>query len=344
MKLGICGSGKIVQELLPVLDMLRKEGTGFEQVYLYGRRGSQEKVEKLAFIYGIDRVFYDYLELLLSDVDLIYIALPNDLHFPCACMALTAGKHVVVEKPITVNSRQCEILRKLAGEKGLFLLEAMNLFYLPAFREIERVVSGKTQEEFIQSGGAGLGQVRIVSMNYSQYSSRYDAFLAGEVKPCFDPAKAGGALMDLGVYNLAFLVALFGKPKAISYRATLQRGIDTSGILTMDYGSFQAACIGAKDSEAPVTNTIQGEKGSLVINSPVNRLDGFTLAPVKGEAKEYSFPKEHRMASEFRAFRRMIEEGDHETEKRYLEVTSIVQELMEEAREQAGITFPGEER
>ena len=113
------------------------------------------------------------------------------------------------------------------------LFEAMNIHYLPAYCSLK--------EELTQ-----VGQLKIVSLNYSQYSSRYDAFKNGQVLATFDPTKAGGALMDLNVYNIHTLVGLFGKPKKVYYEANIERGIDTSGILTLDYGDFKASAIAAK--------------------------------------------------------------------------------------------------
>ena len=86
----------------------------------------------------------------------------------------------------------------------------------------------------------------MVQCNFSQYSSRYHDFCAGKVWPSFDPACAGGALMDLGVYNVSYVVGLFGSPNKVHYAANITRGIDTSGVLTMEYRSFKAVSINAK--------------------------------------------------------------------------------------------------
>ncbi|MFR2502999.1 MAG: hypothetical protein ACLS85_11090 [Coprobacillus cateniformis] len=124
------------------------------------------------------------------------------------------------------------------------MVEAVSTQYLPNTLKIKELLPT-------------LGQIKIVSANYSQYSSRYDAFKAGEVLPAFNPAMSGGALMDLNIYNINLVVALFGKPLNVNYEANIQRGIDTSGILTLDYDSFKCVCIGAKDCKAPVATNIQ---------------------------------------------------------------------------------------
>ena len=90
-------------------------------------------------------------------------------------------------------------------------------------------------------------------------SHRYNAFKEEKILPVFDPKKGGGALMDLNLYNIHFIVGLFGVPKSVEYLANIQRDVYTSGILLLDYGDFKVLSIAAKDSGAPVTSTIEGE-------------------------------------------------------------------------------------
>ena len=97
-----------------------------------------------------------------------------------------------------------------------------------------------------------------MNINYSQYSSRYDAFKRGEIAPAFNPEMGGGALRDLNIYNIHLLVGLFGKPHRVEYLPNVERGVDTSGILVLDYGNFKAVAIGAKDCSAEIRSTIQG--------------------------------------------------------------------------------------
>lgn len=120
-------------------------------------------------------------------------------------------------------------------------------------------------------------------MNYSQYSHRYDAFKEGKILLVFDPKKGGGALMDLNIYNIYFLVGLFGMPKSVKYVSNIQRGIDTSSMLILDYGDFKAVLIAAKDCTAPVTSLIEGEDGTIVVNGPANVMGSFDIYQGKKE-------------------------------------------------------------
>lgn len=326
MRLGILGTGMIVRDLLTTMGELP-----VDELAILGRPASREKTEALAAQYGIGRRFYDYGALLESDVDTVYVALPNSLHFSFAKRALEAGKHVIVEKPATANFRELETLRELAARKRLILTEAMNIHYLPAFRALREDVRK-------------LGELKIVSLNYSQYSSRYDAFKSGTVLPAFDPHQAGGALMDLNVYNVHTVVGLFGRPGAVHYLANLRRGIDTSGILTLDYGGFKAVCIGAKDCQAPILSTFQGDGGSLLIRTPVNRMCGYTLVDSRGNQRVRDFDDgRHRLYHAFAGMLRMIGQRDFAKAEELLDMSCAVSRILEEARRQAGIVFDNDE-
>ena len=320
MKIGILGTGMIVKALMKTVDKLH-----FSRAALLGTKETEEETKSMCREYGLDGYYLDYEELLESDVDTIYVALPNHLHYGFAKKALLAGKHVILEKPGTSNAAQMRELERLAAQEKKMLLEAMNIHYLPVFQSLKEHLKD-------------LGTIKIVSLNYSQYSSRYDAFKRGEVLAAFDPKRAGGALMDLNVYNIHAAVGLFGKPESVRYEANVEREIDTSGILTMDYGSFKVSSIGAKDCKAPVRCTIQGTEGCIVIAKPVNQMESFELILNDGRTEEFRTENpEHRLYYEFVEFERMIREEDWESQNRMLAVSRTAAEILEEGRRQNGI-------
>ena len=148
-------------------------------------------------------------------------------------------------------------------------------------------------------------------VNYTQYSSRYDAFLAGDIQPAFDPKKDGGALMDLGIYNLHIIIKLFGKPEAVNYFPTMQKNIDTSGILHLSYPDKQASSIAAKDSFSPNVSTIEGEKGALIIYGHPNEMPKVGMQLKGQEVKVINNNKySHRMVAEFIEFTKIIAQHD----------------------------------
>lgn len=316
MKLAILGTGKIVEEVLPVL----KEINGIELSAILSTPRSIEKAEKLAELYAISQASSDYDSILANpDVDTVYVALPNHLHYDYAKKALLAGKHVICEKPFTLTLAEFEDLAKIAEQKNRILLEAITNQYLGNFASIKANL-------------AKLGDIKIVECNYSQYSSRYDAFIRGEIAPAFDPAKGGGALRDLNIYNIHLVVGLFGKPERVQYLANMERGVDTSGILIMDYGNFKAACIGAKDCSADIKSTIQGNKGSIAVLGPTNSMPELLLS-LNGQSmtmiNENSL--NHRMHDEFVAFQAIIEHEDMTATKLALDHSHLVMEVLDQA-------------
>ena len=316
MKLAILGTGKIVEEVLPVL----KEINGIELSAILSTPRSIEKAEKLAELYAISQASSDYDSILANpDVDTLYVALPNHLHYDYAKKALLAGKHVICEKPFTLTLAEFEDLAKIAEQKNRILLEAITNQYLGNFASIKANL-------------AKLGDIKIVECNYSQYSSRYDAFKRGEIAPAFDPAKGGGALRDLNIYNIHLVVGLFGKPERVQYLANMERGVDTSGILIMDYGNFKAACIGAKDCSADIKSTIQGNKGSIAVLGPTNSMPELSLS-LNGQSmtmiNENSL--NHRMHDEFVAFQAIIEHEDMTATKLALDHSHLVMEVLDQA-------------
>lgn len=320
MKLGILGTGMIVQDLLTTLDRLPL--TSFS---LLGTPHSKEKTESLAARYNAAAVFYDYQEMLESDIDTVYVALPNHLHFSFASQALEQGKHVIIEKPITTSLHELNALKRLAAENNCILLEAMNIHFLPAYQAI-------------QSELAKIGRIRMVSLNYSQYSSRYNDFLKGIIHPAFDADKAGGALMDLNVYNIHFISGLFGQPDNVNYYANIQNNIDTSGVLVADYGDFKCVCIGAKDCKAPTTSLIQGEKGSIQIAFPVNQMTGFSLQLNNGDSLNLNFDRrDHRLYDEFQAFIRIIDNRDLDEAARLMAITTTASDIIQLSKHSAGM-------
>ncbi len=258
---------------------------------------------------------------------MVYLAVPNNQHTRYAKVAIEAGKHVIVEKPMAINALQAEELANLARRRKVFLFEAMTTQYLENYNKIRELLPR-------------VGKVKLVQCNFSQYSSRYDAFCAGETPVSFDPARAGGALMDLNVYNISYIVGLFGEPNQVHYTANIERGIDTSGILTMEYNSFRAVSIAAKDCGTPARYVIQGTKGYILQKSTANWCGGVTFHPNEGKEEHYNLNGGRpRQAAEFHAFARAIEGGDQELCSRMLDTSVAVSKVLTVARRSAGLKF-----
>ena len=192
------------------------------------------------------------------DIELFYIATPDSLHYAQTKAALLAGKNVLCEKPFVPTVAEADELIALAKEKHLFLFEAITTAHHPNYALAKQYLDD-------------IGSLRIVSCTFCQYSSRYDAFMNGQTPPVFDPAYCGGALMDLNIYNIYFVVGLFGDPKAVHYYPNRHaNGIDTSGILILEYPNFVCQCTAAKDSSAHNSAQIIGTEGSILIEPGSN--------------------------------------------------------------------------
>ena len=326
MRIGIVGTGMIARM---VGDNLAS--WGIDVVAVAGTPRSSAQVDELANKYGAKGRYTDYRDLVAdADVDTVYVAVPNFLHFAVTEAALEAGKDVVCEKPLASNEREATALAELAKEHGRFLWEAVVTTRQPNFRLI--------RDELLPR----IGTIKVATVNYSQYSSRYDAFRAGEVLPAFDPAKAGGAIMDLGLYTLTFTIGLFGEPVAARYRANIERGIDTSGVIELDYDGFTAVNICAKDCGAPSYAIIQGIDGYIRMDSQPNACGGITLHLNDGTEETYDRSLPVMWEGEFREFVRQQDEGDLEECYRQLDQSLLVSRVQNTVRRDAGVVFPAD--
>lgn len=320
MNLAVVGTGNIVKKFLYGVSKAeglhwkavcsRKEETGRQFVESCG--GLKEAGESIS-------ICTDYEELLAAeDIELIYVALPNSFHYEYTKRALVAGKHVICEKPFTMTVAETEELILLAKEKKRFLFEAITTRNLPNYARI--------QEEI-----GRLGRIRMVQCNFSQYSSRYDAYLAGKTANVFSPAFGGGVLNDLNVYNLHFVVGLFGTPLGGSYSANLGReGIDLSGVALLHYDGFQAVCVAAKDSASPCFAIIQGEKGYLKMEGETSRCPRVEVC-VGGETERFGEEQSEDivLAYEVLAFEKIMQEQDFAACYRKLAESRQVMEVLE---------------
>ena len=321
MKLAVLGTGKIVQEFLPMIQQV----TNVELVALLSTPRSLDKAKEMQAQYQVQEVYTDYETLLGNEIfDTVYVALPNHLHYQYTKAALLQGKNVICEKPFTLNAQQLEELIQIATEKRVILLEAITNQYLNNFLQIKKDL-------------AQLGKIKIVECNYSQYSSRYDAFKEGKILPAFDPQKGGGALMDINIYNIHFVVGLFGKPEKVQYLANIERDIDTSGILVLDYGAFKAVCIGAKDSTAQIRSVIQGTDGSIEVLGATNEMPRYERrSKTEIEAVNANLDK-HRMYQEFEKFTEVIDQKDLAFALEQLNHSLTVMQVVDQALESANL-------
>jgi len=297
MKISIAGTGKIVEE---VLKMLQHEFAGrIEITGIFSREKSVEHAIDLCQAYApTGFVYTDYARMLQeAEADFVYIANANHVHYQYALQAIEAGHNVIIEKPIAVDRVETDALFDAAVQRCVYCLPAFSLLYMPMFRQLTELLPQ-------------LGTIRMVNGCYSQYSSRYDRYLNGEITPVFDPEQSGGCLRDLNIYNLCFTIGLFGPPRTIQYARNLGwNGVDTSGTLLMQYPTAVVSMGAAKDSDGLSFACIQGEKGYIEIKGSVSILQEFTLYLRGQEPQTFKTDSSrHRLSYEFEEFWRLIED------------------------------------
>jgi len=271
---------------------------------------------------------YDNLAALAQDdnVQAVYIASPNSLHFEQAMQMLNAGKHVICEKPLASNAAQVERLFDTAIKNGVILFEAYMTAHLPNFKQVKQNLPK-------------IGKLRKANLSYCQYSSRYPAYLAGKNPNTFNPQFSNGSIMDIGYYCVAFSVALFGKPKAIQAHALLlESGVDGCGTVILDYGDFSVTINHSKVSDSQLRSEIQGEQGSLLIEHIAQCKKVCLYQQALTDLS--TTPVENSMVSEAQFFAQQIQA--RQMDKQVMQRSKITMAVITEIRALTGVVFPAD--
>ena len=336
MKIGTIGSGFIVRTILDKVAVTE----GIQCSAVYSR--NYETGRKLADTYGVDKVYTD-LDSLCDDpeLDFIYVASPNSLHYTHVKKALEHGKNVLCEKPLVPTSAEARELIALAKEKNLYLFEMITSLYHPHYR-------------WIREHLGELGKLQMISATFCQYSSRYDLLKEGKQTNIFDPAFKTGALMDINVYNLYFVVGLLGRPDRVAYFAGKhENGIDTHGTVILQYGDVICQCTGAKDTMCENGVQIMGDKGYLRVNPAPNNCRSVTLvrrsaqdagpmgtnAATKGSDRVTLELPEDQWYYEIQTITELVTQRNKALCYRNLETAQIMAEVLEQARKSAQMPF-----
>ena len=313
MRFAVIGTGAIVEKFISAGSQV----PGFSLYAVYSR--SKERGQAFAAEHGAQRSFDNLADLAACrKVEAVYIASPNYAHCAQALAMLSAGKHVLCEKPMASNAAEVRRMQACARAHNVRLLEAMKSAFLP------RVAARSRSLPLI-------GRLRRITASYCQYSSRYDKFKQGIVLNAFDPKLSNGALMDIGVYCVYPVVKLFGLPRTIQGTAVkLAGGVDGAGSILLGYGEFQADLLYSKIADGALPSEIQGEGGSLLVDRP------------RGEQERMLFdqPESAPMRYEIEAFQRMA--LDPASAESYSRATLETAMVMDEARRQMGIVFPAD--
>ncbi|WP_169087098.1 Gfo/Idh/MocA family protein [Paenibacillus sp. PL91] len=325
IRFGIIGTNWITEQFIDAAS----EVEGFKLSAVYSR--SSETAEAFAAKHGIADSYTDLEEMAASgQIDAVYIASPNSFHARHAIACMNHGIHVLCEKPIASNAHELRQMVAAAKENGVLLMEALKSTLLPSFKAV-------------QDNLHKLGEVRRYFANYCQYSSRYDAYKAGTVLNAFNPVFSNGALMDLGIYCIYPLVALFGKPDAIKATGVmLESGVDGEGSIVLQYASMDAVIMYSKITHSSLPSEIQGESGSIVIDK-ISEPGKIGIQYRNGSAEDLSQQTNSKsMYYEAKEFIELIKAGRTESTVNTFENSLTTLEIMDEARKQIGLVYPAD--
>ncbi|MFP7759664.1 Gfo/Idh/MocA family protein [Marisediminicola sp. LYQ85] len=265
LRWGILGPGGIARQ--QTSDLI---GSGFSVVAVGSR--SLESAQSFADEFGIARVHEGY-EALVADpeVDIIYVATPHSHHYEHTKLALEAGKHVLVEKAFTVTGDQAQILAELAEQRGLVVLEAMWARFLPHMARIREIIAAGT-----------LGEVRTLLADHNQKLPTDPEHRLN------NPALAGGALLDLGIYPVSFAWDVFGAPDTtLAHAALSETGVDRQTAIIYGYsGGRQAVLHTALDALGSNRATVIGTEGRIELDSVWYNATSFTVFDRAGTVLE----------------------------------------------------------
>ena len=324
IRFGMIGTGKIAEKFWQA----NRYGKDFELTAVYSR--TLERARQFGFQKGQLQYFDDLEAFANSDcIDAVYVASPNCCHYEQVMTLLKAGKHVLCEKPMASNLEQAQEMFAEAEKQNLILLEGMRSIYAPSFQKMIPYMET-------------LGTIRRATLQYCQYSSRYDNYKRGIVENAFKPELSNGALMDIGVYVVSCMIRLFGAPKSIKASGVkLHNGVDGAGTILMEYPDMIGEAIYSKITDSAMPSQIQGEDASMLIQEIENVKDLRIVR--KGVVQSIHFEQSDNILNyETQEFIKMIKTGMGWEKSK--EITLETMKVLDEARKQLHIVFSADKK
>jgi predicted dehydrogenase len=301
---------------------------GLEVAAVGSRRA--EAAQAFAAEFGIPRAHGSYEELAADPgVDIVYIATPHPSHAENALLCLRAGKHVLVEKPFTLNAAEAAEVRDVAAERGLLAMEAMWTRYLPHMVRIRELLAA-----------GAVGEVRAVFADHTQKITSDPAHRLNAIE------LGGGALLDLAIYPISFACDVLGVPVEVSAHARLgETGADTEVATVFTHaGGALSTTLSSSRSAGPDTAHIVGTEARIDIDRVWYSPTSFRLvAPDGTVVEDYVSEVEGRgMQYQALAAERIIADGGRDSEILPIDETVAIMETLDRARAQIGVRYPTE--
>lgn len=291
---------------------------------------SRESAEDFAAKFAIANAYGSYEELTASDdVDIVYIGTPHPMHYANAVLALEQGKHVLIEKPLTINATEAATLRDLARSNGLLLMEAMWTRYLPHMIRLREILAA-----------GGIGEVRAVFADHTQSISTDPAHRLNALE------LGGGSLLDLGIYPVSLAWDLLGEPTSVKASARLsETGADAEVATIMTHASGAlSTSLSTSRAAGPNHAHILGTEGRIEIHAVWYNATNFTHYNTAGDVIErYESDVAGRgMQYQALAAERFITDGTLDSDLLPMDESVAIMGTLDEVRRQIGVVYPGE--
>ena len=319
IRFGLAGPGIIANKFAAAI----KNTDHAELVAIASRELSRAK--EFADRYGIERSYGSYAELAeASDIDAVYVSTAHPFHKASVMTFLRAGKHVLCEKPLCINADDARELAECAKESGVFLMEGMWTKFLPAIKEIKRLVSE-----------GRIGDVIGIEADFCYRST------PEEEAKLFDVSLAGGSLLDVGVYGLHLASLILGnEPKEISAVSHIEGGVDLHTVVTLKYANGAIASItSAIALRKPETAYIYGTKGYIRIPTFYGATEFYI--DTDGHEEHFSFPAiGDGFEEEIIEVCECIKGGKTESDTHPLSDSIAILELTDKILDMIGVKYP----
>ncbi len=323
MKIGILGAGGISHSTVPAMIALEEI-----ECYAVASR-SLEKAQKFAQQYGFQKAYGSYEEMLRDpEVELVYVATPHSHHFEHMMLCMEHGKAVLCEKAFTMNAVQARKVMEYAREHGIFAAEAIWPRYMPSRKMIGDVIASGV-----------IGKVNTLTANLS--------YVIHQVPRIYEPALAGGALLDIGVYGINFALMHFGADieRVESSVQMTPAGVDAMETITIFYKDGRMAVLTHSIyARSDRKGIIHGDKGYIVVEN-INNPQSVSVFDLEDRlVAHYEVPKQiNGYEYQFAECVRALEEGRTESWSMPLADSVYVMEFMDNLRKQWGMVYPQEQ-
>jgi len=324
LRWGILAPGRIAAAFAQAM-----AGNTRQRLVAVGSR-SLHRAQAFATEHGADRAYSSYEQLVADpEVDAIYVASPHSEHRAQALLAIAAGKPVLVEKAFTRNAGEASEVVTAARSDTVLAMEAMWTRFLPQTDVIAQLLADGV-----------LGEVVTVLADHGQY------FDVDPSSRLFDPALAGGALLDLGVYPLSLASFVLGRPDHVVAAGTLtDTGVDAQVAIVLSKGPAQACLNTTLTAKTPTTASISGTSARLEMSGPFYGPGVLTLTGNNDQQLVRdvdAITGHHGLCYEAAHFATLIAEGAPESPLLPLDETVDVLRVIDGIREQLGVRYPGE--